>query len=220
MANLTCTNLLRVCHLRVVRLAPDGSPEPGADSLYEHSAPILFGYTPQQPERVRFEQEDGCGDQCGLFIGNPKAVDSVEMRVDLCHLDAELIELLAGGSVIADGSDTIGYLAPTDTTVSEWGVGIETWSIAWAGRERALVNGAPGWYRHFFPRTNWQVGEVTTDNSGFSTIPLTGTGEVNSGYATGLVTDPLPVAVGDSAYGWFVTDEKPDGECGYQAIAS
>lgn len=216
MANLTCLNLLKVCHLRVLRLDDDGSVVAAADARYEHKAPILMGYTPTTPDRERFEQLDGCGDQCALYIGPPKAVDSAELTLNLCQLDAELIELLAGGSLIEDTDDTIGYLAPTDATVNQWGVGVETWSIAWNGRQRALRNGAPAWYRHFFPKTSWVVGETTKSNDGFTPIQLTGSAEVNSGFGTGWTFDPLPVPVGEAVYGWFVDDEVPDGECGYQ----
>jgi hypothetical protein len=220
MPNSTCKNLLKVCALRVVRLDTDGSVLAGADSLYVHSSPILLNYTETRPDRERLEQVDGCGDQCGLYNGPPRAVDGVTLRMDLCKLDAELVEMLAGGSVITDGTyGTIGYLAATDATINEDGVAIETWSIAWNGRQRALLGTQPAWYRHVFPKTSWQVGEVSMQN-GFSTIPMTGVGEVNSGFATGLAGgDALPVAIGDSAYGWFLDDAKPDAECGYQAVA-
>lgn len=221
MANLTGTQLLKVVHLRVLRLTSAGVVAVGTSSRYEHKAPILAAYTPTQPDRERFEQINGAGDQCALYIGPPKAVDSVTMRLDLCPLDAELIEMLAGGSIIAEGTgpgDTVGYLAPTDATVNVNGVAIETWSYQWNGRQRALKGGQPAFYRHFFPKTGWQVGEITKQN-GFSTIPLTGTGEVNSAFGTGYTGDPIPVAVGDAAYGWFIDDAVPAGAVGYQAVA-
>jgi hypothetical protein len=218
MPNQTCTNMLKVCAFRGVRLDPDGSTATGVDASYVTTAPILVGYTPNTPDRERFEVFNGCGDQCALFIGSPKAVDSVDLRMDLCQLDAELIELLAGGAVITDGSyGTVGYLAPTDATVNVDGVGVETWAIAWNGRQRALRNGQPGWYRHLFPKTTWQVGEIVQEN-GFATIPMTGAGEVNSLWGTGLASDPFPVTVGDAAYGWFIDDAKPTAACGYVEV--
>lgn len=220
MANQTCTSLLKVCHMRVLRLDGAGEIVVGADARYEHAAPIALSYTEQRPERERLEQKDGCGDTCGLYIGPPRAVDSVELSVDLCKLDAELVEMLAGGSVITDGTyGTVGYLSATDSTVNVEGVAIETWSIAWNGRQRALRNGEPAWYRHVFPKTTWQVGQITANNEGFSTIPMTGFGEVNSGFATGYSADPFPTDVGESAYGWVLDDALPEAFCGYQAVA-
>lgn len=221
MPNQTCTQLLKVAHLRVLRLTAAGLIEVGADARYEHSAPIALAFTEQRAEREQLEQRDGNGDVCGAYNGPPGAVDRVDLSVDLCTYDAELIEMLAGGTVITDGSyGTIGYLAATDADKNVNGVAIEAWSIAWNGRQRALRNGQPAWYRHVFPKTTWQVGEVTMNSEGFSTIPLTGVGEVNSGFGTGLVADPWPVNVGDHPWGWHLDDAKPTGMCGYQTVAA
>lgn len=221
MANQTCTTPLKVCAMRGVRLDDDGTILSGASSLYTVK-PILLNYTPSTPERERLEQLDGCGDQCLLYLGPPKATDSVALRMDLCHLDAEWIEMLAGGSIITDavgtGYDTIGYLAPTDDTVAVDGVAIETWSYAWSGRQRALLGGSPAFYRHVFPKTLWQVGEVSLSN-GVNVVPMTGTGETNTGFGTGLAADAFPADVGESAYGWALVDSMPDVECGYQTVA-
>lgn len=218
MANATCTTPLKVTALRAVRLGPTGAIEPGASSLLT-KRPVLLAYTPNVPERERIEQLDGVGDQCVLYLGPPKAVDSVTLRLDLCDLDAEWVEMLAGGSIITDSSDTIGYLAPTDSTVNEHGVALEVWSYAWAGRQRALINGAPAFYRHAFPKTTWQVGEITLSN-GVNVIPMTGTAETNTAFGTGLTSDPFPADLGESLYGWALVDEVPDVECGYQTVAA
>lgn len=218
MANLTCFNVLQVCHLRVLRLAGDGTVAVSPEARYEHTAPILFGYTPQAPDRETFEQLNGCGDECAYFIAPPKAVRSAELSLELCQQDAELLELLMGGSLITDGDDTIGYQSSVDATVNENGVAIETWSKAWNRRQRAIVNGSPGFYRHVFAKTQWTQDETTNDNSGFTTITLTGTGEVNSGFALGFEDDPQPAALGESVYQWYTTGAIPDGACGYQPV--
>lgn len=220
MSNQTCTTPLKVCALRAVRLDPTGAIESGASSLYTKK-PVLLAYTPNVPERERIEQLDGCGDQCVLYLGPPKAVDSVTLRLDLCDLDAEWVEMLAGGSIITDavgtGYDTIGYLAPTDSTVAEDGVALEVWSYAWSGRQRATLGGSPAFYRHVFPKTTWQVGEITLSN-GVNVIPMTGTAETNTSFGTGLQSDPFPADVGESLYGWALVDSIPAVTCGYQTV--
>lgn len=220
MANLTCLNILQVCHLRALRLGPDGSVTSGEDVRYEHTAPILFGYTPQTPDRETFTQEDGCGNECAFFQAPPKPVNSAELQLELCQMDAELMELLLGGSLITDGDDTIGYLSNRDDTLNEYGTAIETWSKAWNRRERAIRNGQPAYFRHVFPLTRWTQDQSTLDNSGFATITLSGTAEVNSGFETGWDEDPEPVDIGTSVYGWWLDDQVPDGECGYQPVTS
>lgn len=221
MANQTCTQRLKVCHLRVLRLDDDGTVLTGLDSRYESPAPATFNYTPTQPERERFEQINGCGDQCALYIGNPKSVDSAELSLTVCNQDAELTELLAGGQIIdtaTGGGDTIGYLSSTDATVNVDGAAIEVWSFAWNGRQRALRNGNPAFYRHTFTKTNWQLDEQTGENA-IATITYTGIAEVNGQYGTGYAADPFPIDMGDSVYGWFIDDAMPAAECGYLAVA-
>lgn len=221
MSNSTCTTPLKACAIRALRLDDVGEIEAGASSLYV-TKPVLVAYTANRPDRERFEQVDGCGDQCVLYLGPPKADDSVSLRMDLCNLDAELLEMLAGGSIITDavgtGYDTIGYLAPTDDTLNEFGVSFEVWSYAWAGRERATLGGSPAFYRHAFPKVTWSQGEVTLSN-GVNVVPMTGEGATNTGWGTGLAADPFPADVGESVYGWALVDSIPTPACGYQAAA-
>lgn len=221
MANQTCTQMLQVHHMRVVRLDDDFTPLVSPTARYEHTRPVSLDYTEQRPDRVTIEQLDGAGDRCGYFQGPERPPDTVEMNVGLCKVDAELQEMLAGGSTITDGTyGTIGYLAATQATVNINGVGIETWSLAWNGNQRWLFNGQPAWYRHLFPKTSWRVGQVSMANDSFSLLPLEGVGEVNSQWDTGWDDDPFPVPVGNSAYGWVLDDEIPTGACGYQVIAA
>lgn len=224
MANLTCANLLNVDHIRVLRLTSAGVVEASASARYEYPSPILLGYTPVQPDRDSFEQRSGNGDICATYTGPAKPPATCDMTLNLCTLDAELIELLVGGSTITTGTggggDTIGWLAPTDTTVNEDGVAIEAWSKAWDNNQRHIYAGQAAWFRHFFPKVTFQLGEQTMDNSGFTTIQLTGVASVNSGFGTGYEDDPLPVAVGDSAWGYVLDDAIPDGECGYLPVAA
>jgi len=221
MSNLTCTQRLKVVHLRVLRLNPTGGLLSAADSRYEYSAPVSFDYTPTAPDRERIEQLDGNGDQCGLFIGGTRAVDGADLNLTLCNQDAELIELLVGGSIITEGTgtpNTIGYLSPTDATVNADGVGLEVWSIAWNGKQRAIKSGQPALYRHTFTKTKFSYDQQSFAGDAFGLTALTGTAEVNSGFGTGLASDPFPVNLGASVFGWFIDDGVPAGACGYQAI--
>lgn len=220
MPNQTCANLLQVHHARVVRLDDVGDPLVGVDSLYEHSRPITFGYTETRPDRVRIEQQDGAGETCGLFQGPPRAAETIELTLDLCKLDAELMELLLGGATIQNGAyGSVGYLAATSSDINVDGVALEVWSIAWNGNTRLTYLGQPAWYRHVFPKTTWQLGQVTMANDAFSTIPLTGVGEINPQWGTGLTTDPFPTSVASHPYAWVLDDSIPTGECGYQEVA-
>lgn len=218
MANETCASTLKACALRVLRLDEDGSVLDGADSRYTSDTLVLVGFTPQTPDVERLEQLNGCGDQCVLYVGSPKAVESAELTMNLCNLDAELVEMLAGGSVITEDYDTMGYLAPTDSTLNEDGVSLEVWTIAWEGRTRKLKGSSSAYWRFFFPLTKWTVGAMTLEN-GISVLPLTGTATPNDGWGTGYTDDPIPLTVGEAVYGWWLDDTIPTSECGYQAVA-
>jgi hypothetical protein len=218
MANETCASTLKVCALRVLRLDTDGTILDGASSRYSTDTIVLLGHDPQVPDVERLEQLNGCGDQCVLYIGSPKAVESDNLTMNLCNQDAELIEMLAGGTVITEDYDSVGYLAPTDSTLNEDGVSVEAWSIAWAGRQRHTKGGIPAYWRHFWPKTKWKAAAKTLEN-GITVIALSGTAEPNSGWATGYSADPIPVSVGEAVYGFWLDDTIPTSECGYQAVA-
>lgn len=220
--NRTRLNMLKVVALRVVRLDAAGNPVVGASSLYVTDTPITFGYTEVRPDRESHNETNGNGDTCLAYQGPPRGATSVDLRADLCALDAQLMELLCGGTIITRvvGADTetIGYLPATDDTVNENGVAIETWSVAWNTRQRALLSGSPAYWRHAFPKTTWQPGEVGLLN-GPTTMPLTGVGEPNSEWGTGITTDAFPVAIDEEPYAWALDDAVPAAAVGYQAIA-
>lgn len=221
MANLTCTQMLKVCHLRLLRLSSAGAISVGVSSRYEHKAPVLFGYSEVRPDAEHLEQPDGCGDICASFDGPQKAVSSLTLRLQLCEENAEVDELLLGGALISEGTgpgNTIGYIAATDATVNANGVALETWAWQWNGKQRALKGALPGWYRHVFPKTFWTKDEVVQEN-GFAAPAYTGTAVVNSAFSTGYTGDANPVAVGDAPYLWYVDDAVPAANCGYLAVA-
>lgn len=219
MANQTCVSTLKAVALRAGRLDDTGALDPGASNLYISDALILVGFEPQIPDRESFEQLDGAGDKCAVYLGPPKPPDSANLTMNLCTLDSELIELLSGGTVVTSGYDSIGYLAPTDDTVNEDGVFFEVWTYAWSGRERALLGSAPAFWRFTFPKTTWQTGQIQLEN-GISVIPMTGSATPNSQFGTGLTADPFPVDMGDSPYGWALVDEVPTASCGVQALSA
>jgi hypothetical protein len=213
MANQTCASSLKLCALRVGRLDDVGVPDEGAGNLYITDSSILLGFTPNVPDRERLEQLNGCGDQCVLYIGDPKAVETADLTLNLCTLDAELIEMLAGGTVLTEGYDSTGYLAPTDDSVDANGVFVEAWTIAQTGRVRKTKGGSPAFWRFGFPKVRWSVGAVTLEN-GILTFPLTGVAEPNTGFATGYGPSPWPADFGEAVYGYMLDDEIPTAECG------
>lgn len=218
MANLTSLNLLKVLVFRVLRLDATGALVVGASSRYTADTPISLTYTPVRPDREEFVQPNGAGDECLNYQGPPRGISRVDLSLNLCKWDAQLAELLAGGEVILDGADAVGYLPPIDADVNADGVALETWSIAWNGNQRASYSGDPAFWRHVFPLTTWESGEVTLEN-GPGNLPLSGRGVVNAEFGTGYAPDPFPVDVSDRPFAWVLDDAAPAAAVGYQAIA-
>lgn len=211
--------ILKVVAWRTLRLQSSGALVVGADAMYVTNQAITLQYTPKSLARERFEQPNGSGDICGLYVGPPHAVTDVDMKATFCKMDAEHEELLCGGSIITDVNyGTIGYDPPTDSTVNAYGVAVETWSIAWNGKQRKKLGSAPALWRHVFPMTSWTRDQTSLQNQ-FDNPSFTGEGQVNTSFGTGLSTDPIPSTMPDVPYRWFLDDAYPASHDGYQAVS-
>lgn len=211
-------NLLKVVALRTLRLTSVGAIASGTDGSYVTNQAIMLQYTPATPARERFEQPNGNGDVCALFIGTPKAVTDVSMKLTVCRWDAELEEMLCGGSIITDVNyGTIGYRPAEDSTVNAYGTAIETWSVAWNGKQRKKIGNSPALWRHVFPMTSWTRDQASLQNQ-LDNPSFSGEGQINSGFGTGLASDPLPAAIGNVPYEWYLDDAMPAGADGYVTV--
>lgn len=211
-------NLLKVVVMRLLRLNSVGAIVSATDAAYVTAQAILLQYTPTIPTRERFEQLNGNGDQCALFIGTPKAASDVSMKLTVCRWDAEMEEMLCGGSILTDVNyGTIGYRPPEDTTVNVNGVALETWSIAWNGKQRKKLGNSVAFWRHVFPMTTWTRDQSSLQNS-LDNPSYTGEGQVNSGFGTGLPSDPIPAAIGNVPYEWYLDKAAPAGQDGYVTV--
>jgi hypothetical protein len=211
-------NLLKVVVMRILRLDQLGAIVHASDASYVSSQAIMLQYTPNVPARERFEQPNGNGDVCALYVGNPKAPTDCAMKLTACRWDAEMEELLCGGSILLDANyGTIGYRPPEDTTVNVNGVALETWSIAWNGKQRKRLGNSVAFWRHVFPMTTWQRDQATLQN-GLDNPSYTGEGTINSGLGTGLASDPLPSAIGNVPYEWYLDKAAPAGADGYVTV--
>jgi hypothetical protein len=211
-------NLLKVVALRVLRLDSLGGIVHATDASYVSSQAIMLQYTPKVPARERFEQVNGNGDVCAVFIGDPKAVTDCDMKMTICRWDAELEELLCGGSLILDANyGAVGYRPPEDTTINANGVAMETWSIAWNNKSRRKLGNSVAFWRHVFPLTDWTRDQSTLQN-GLDNPSYTGSGQINPGFGTGLASDPIPATIGNVPYEWYLDKAAPVGTDGYVTV--
>ncbi|QEM41556.1 hypothetical protein SEA_FORZA_89 [Gordonia phage Forza] len=148
--------------LVVSRLTPTGAVATGPKSAYAVSTFMKFGFTPEYTEGDEVEEKAADGTVC-VYFKSPDVLKRVTFSLTICDPSPELTEILAGGSLLTDGSETVGYAAPeTGTNATPNGVGFEVWSRAVVKGKQAAAG--PFW-RWVFPYANMRfTGERAMEN--------------------------------------------------------
>lgn len=210
-----CLTSTDICALRAARLDTDGSFQTGADNLYEMTEVLTLGVSEEILEGARTTLENGCGSVC-FNRKRPNRILGETLALELCHLDAELLELMTGGTLLTSGGNTVGFEPPAfdDSTVS---VALEVWTMAWDGDEQATDGGDLLWIRHGYPKVTWTIGNRTFQNEVLR-VPLTGDAVSNSQFGTGPLGD-WPAAISEPG-AFFYDTTIPSGTCGYLPLGS
>lgn len=216
MANNTCTGVIQVCAIRVAELDADGTPTGGASSGYISDATIEVGVNVVVTEGEVKELRNGCDAICQTLT-NPDRLQRIDLSATFCQLDAELIALMTGSTVITSEGNTIGVELPGPTdTVGGNGVSFEVWAKEWDGDAQADDGAGNVKYVHFvFPRVLWVPGNFTL-NADFLEFPVSGKAQVNANFFDGPWND-LPYSFSKLG-GWFSDDSLPTAACGYQTL--
>lgn len=209
----SCARQVFGCSLRVARLEANGVPDPGAGNLYVTDALTSLAVDPQIEEGDEHIVKNACGALC-LNIKDCDRLKRLNLTLGLCYPDPELMELLAGGTVLTSGAAK-GYAYPEiGTTACPNGVSVEVWA------KRFDSGGAPEsafpyeWY--VIPRAYFQHGRRTFEN-GPITVELTGFAIENENWFNGPLNN-WPVA-SDRVMQSIPTVTLPTPACGYQAIS-
>lgn len=216
MANNTCLGSIKAVALRAGRLAASGAPSAGATNMYTSSSLIELGMAIQVDQGTERQVKNGSGDICQI-LREPDKIKGLDLTMQLCELDAELLEMLTGATIITSGGSTIGHMAPAvGGQANPNGVSLEAWSWGWDGAARAGDAIADPVFLHWvFPLTRFTLGTITL-NEDFMNIPLTGKVEENPSIGTGPNNDlPAALAAG-RLYSVYETATVPAGNCGYQ----
>ncbi len=204
MANNTCVGAVQTNLIRVARLTATGHLDAGANNLYRTDSVIEIVSTPVYAADTDLEQVNGGGAVCVSYSadGDYKRHD---LTMNLCTLDAELLELLTTATLITSGGDTIGNKFGTDTAVNY--VCLEAW-------QTVVEDGTgTGEYVHWvWPKVTFKRGQTTRSN-GILTTPLTGKAFVNRNVGLGPAGD-WP-AVLDEPDSWYIDSAIPAANCGY-----
>lgn len=212
MADSTCqVASFGVCGIRVARLDASGVPMPGAKNLYLGTAPIQVKETRQVKAGARFEKRNGCGGVC-VVVQEQDDIQGMTLAMTLCQLDAELIQMLAGGSLITVGSNTLGYMDPALGQQQANGVSFEIWSENhWGGSKSATYP----YIKRAYPRVTWRSGDETYAED-ITEVPLEGTCYENPNFYNGPGNDwPTPIT---SIKAWILDTSIPTPLCGAQTL--
>lgn len=228
MSDPVCFSSLQVCRLRVGQLTSAGAPNPGASNGYVTDGLVSIALSFVKSEGDDFEQKTGCGDICATFVDCDK-VKRVDPTVTLCHLDAQLIELMGGGTIFTESpsSDPFGMKIPSPGDSCANPVSLEWWSLAWDVDSQATpasLSGSPAYWHFVIPKVRFAFGDVTFEN-GIAVIPLVGKGEANANVTSNGPFNDWPSEVAgtggvDSPFGYWLDATLPDASCDYVAVPS
>lgn len=162
-------------------------------------------------------QRDGDGNVCNSRTTDD-VVTGVDLNLELCILDWELIETLTGGIIAVNAGETHGWEFRRSSDEVPHTI-FDAWARTWDGAGPAIA--ALAYTRISAYNTTWVPGQVTFQENALS-FPLTGKGSENSNISIGPFND-IPTEFVGSLYGMWQTsasdlpdDPNPDGNsCGY-----
>ena len=175
--------------MRLTRLGSTGAPVSGTKAGYVTDAFTYVTFTPQYEAGEEFSDKNAKGDLC-VYFKTDDVLKRIDIEVAICAPDPEIEEMLAGGTVILDGSDPIGWApAPVGTAGNPNGVGIEVWSRAVvAGKQAADL---PYWHWLFPLNKLRPTGERRLQN-GLMVHTFSGEGYANAEFDDGVTSGAWP----------------------------
>ena len=215
----SCGRSLKVCAMKVTKLAADGSPVVGAENAYVTNDLVTLTIGSEYSDDDDFEVRGASGDVClAYFAFGP--LKNLTFALNLCSADPELHALMTGQTPLESG-EAVGFQWP-EIGVGQgcsggtyYGVGLEAWTLH-VGSDGSLDPTFP-YLRWLFPKTFWRVADKNMENAPMA-HNFTGFGKQNDQWLDGPVND-WPVA-SDRAGQWLPVATAPTPSCGYVAVAS
>ena len=222
----TCITPVDLCAIRVSKITEGGAPIAGANNGYISEAPISLGVTVTTESGDDLTLENGCG-QLMATLQTPDQIKGVELELNLCQLDAYLLQLLTGAQLFTSGSDAIGFqFAAVGSSPSP--VCLEGWSKAWTSGGNQLTHASTSpnetWIHWVFPFTRWVQGDITMEHE-LMQVPVSAKGYENRNITANGPYNDWPAAVAAQGGvtrlgGWFYDGPPPDQTCAYAAVTS
>lgn len=224
----TCVGVIQCCAQRFAALTATGAPLTGTHG-YQTSILTTATITPNVEAGQEDVVKNACGNVCQVFEECDRLKD-VDVELQVCSLEPDLFNLLAGGRTFTSGGFTQGLEFPLPTDSCNNGVSVELWSLAWNSNTQAVTPAAAGslLYVHWiFPKVLFQWEAFTVDPK-FTIFKFKGKCKINPYITANGPFDDWPVASGLVAAGGmtglggfiFDTTSLPAKTCGLVNVPS
>lgn len=222
-ASALCPGSIKICALRVTRLANNGSLAPGPRNSYVTSGINRLTYTPDIDAGQQKVVRGGCDCIAMAYRGVDQLL-RFNLELEGNKIEPGLEELFLGASAIMDASDIpvpigVQYPGLLACGVEQPMVGVEAWAQTWD-----VDHQDPDFpfIRYVFPASKWQMGQRVLQND-IATPVFTGFTVANplwsdhyGDWPADVVTDGGPGQHG----GWFFDTAIPAAACGYKTASS
>lgn len=201
--------------IRVSRLAADGTIATGASASYVMKKFIRVSFTPEYEEGDEITEKAADGSVCVTYK-SPDTLKRVTMEIAICEPDPEFTEILSGGTILANGGQSVGYAAPlVGVDPNPNGAALEVWSYAVKGGKRASTN---PYFQWVFPYVQLRPGGDRVIENGLLANTFEGWGVGNDQFGDGPGTPAWPFT-SDRAYQYARVAAVPADADGYVAVA-
>lgn len=219
MAQAGCFGARNLVAIRAARIEADGSRIcPNIDGGAAMTGGVIsFSAALRIDQGQTDVQRDGDGNVCNTRTSDD-VMTGVDLTLELCILDWEMIETLTGGIIAVSAGTTYGWEYRKSSDVVPH-TEFQAWARTWDGAGAATS--AYAYTQLGFFNTTWIPGTITAQENALS-FPLTGKGSENSNIHIGSFNDIPPEFVGSFGAAWWTSsadlpaDPNPDGlSCGY-----
>ena len=194
--------------LRVTRLNSNGTTATGASASYVISNFIRLSFTPEYEEGDEITEKTAGGEVCVTY----KAADTlkrVNIELAICDPDPEFTELIAGGTLLVSGGQSVGYAAAlTGVDGNPNGNSVEVWSYGVAAGTRQK------YIRWVFPFVQIKPSGERVIENGLLAVTFEGFGVGNAAWGNGPQNDWNYTS--DRAWAYAQEATAPIGLNGYQ----
>lgn len=219
-----CLGSARVCALRVTRLDSTCQIVKGANNAVSSTAIVRLVSSPEYETGDEFIQKNGCGDIC-LYVKNADKLKRMNLTMELCTRDMEMLEMLTGASLYTGAAGVIGLSRRGVGADDPDPVSLELWTKAIPSGTSgacAAVGAGASWWRWVYPRATFTLGDVTHEN-GIGLVSLSGFADPNPYWVNGPFNDwPANQILDQESPEHFVLDTvgPPTTQCGYITVPS